>query len=541
MRKHVGWVAGLGALLLAMSGCSSSSGAAGPSGGNLVTGGAQDIGYFREILDEGGIPGPNTLDANGFFNEHYTVLPEPACGEKVCVQAMLAVMRNWVDEEPERVIQIGLNSPIDPKSLVRPATDMVLVVDVSGSMGDAGKLDYVKQGLHILLDELEPGDRVGLVTYETEVHVLATLEGEASREELHGLVDSLLPGGTTNLYGGLETGLAMAARASDPERQSRVVLLSDGLPTAGNTDPEAIRSMAESYVLEGVGLTTIGVGQSFDVDLMRSLAERGAGNFYYVEDPQAVQEVFAEELDYFLTPIALDLTIQLRSGSAYRLKNVTGAVNWRVEDFGGSIWIPAVFLASRTEDATDATPMGRRGGGSSFFVETEPASGTDSPLAEMVEVVLTYRDAETGEEHTQSILVRAPEEAEALAYYSEDPMIKNAAVYQIYKGLHRACEVAGESYDRARQVLEALRRHVVAYLEAHPEDEDVAADLELIERFLENLSRNGTYWGEETGQDPVMDEPVMFCNTAGGAAAWHWLLWVGLAFLAFKRRRARSS
>ena len=91
------------------------------------------------------------------------------------------------------------------------------------------------------------------------------------------------------MYDGLETGLQMAAAQSGMDRESRVVILSDGL--AGASDG-AIIAMADGYIQQGIGLTTIGVGNSFNVSLMRGLAERGAGNFYFLEDAAAIEEVF---------------------------------------------------------------------------------------------------------------------------------------------------------------------------------------------------------------------------------------------------------
>ena len=88
------------------------------------------------------------------------------------------------------------------------------------------------------------------------------------------------------------------------ERQNRVIFLSDGLATVGNTSQQAIVQMATGYIERGIGLTTIGVGDSFDVLLMRGLAEFGAGNFYFVEDAAAAHaEAAAAGL-----PIILPLT-----------------------------------------------------------------------------------------------------------------------------------------------------------------------------------------------------------------------------------------
>src|SRR6185369_12075885 len=94
----------------------------------------------------------------------------------------------------------------------------------------------------------------------------------------------LAPRGGTNIFDGLKAGLDLLGDAPPSDRQNRVIFLSDGLATAGNTSTSAIIDMATSRIIRGIGLTTIGVGTDFDAPLMRGLAERGAGNFYFLEN-----------------------------------------------------------------------------------------------------------------------------------------------------------------------------------------------------------------------------------------------------------------
>ena len=164
---------------------------------------------------------------------------------------------------------------------------------------------------------------------------------------------ALTPRGSTDIFAGLKQGFDLSVAALATDRQNRVIFLSDGLATIGNQDPQAIIAMADSYVERGIGLTTIGVGQDFDVTLMRSLAEHGAGNFYFLEDPSAATEVFQQELAYFVTPIALDITLDAVAGTGYNFGEVVGSTLWTGNQRGGSMHIPAAFLASRTGPAPD--------------------------------------------------------------------------------------------------------------------------------------------------------------------------------------------
>src|SRR5262245_39625293 len=138
---------GLGLLLLAACAKDAEdSGAAGDGGEQGVgpgvgQGGAQDFGQFRAILEAGGIPGPQTLDDVGFFNEHKIELPKADCGADVCLHGELGVMGNMITGSNCTTVMLGMNTPIDPSALERPPLDLALVIDTSGSMSGE-PIDY---------------------------------------------------------------------------------------------------------------------------------------------------------------------------------------------------------------------------------------------------------------------------------------------------------------------------------------------------------------------------------------------------------------
>src|SRR5262245_11320628 len=85
-----------------------------PTGGGVALGGAQDVGGFRAILEAGDLPAEATLDANGFFSEHYAELPAADCGQPLCLVTMVAAGQDWVTGEDRTVLQVSLSTPIDP-------------------------------------------------------------------------------------------------------------------------------------------------------------------------------------------------------------------------------------------------------------------------------------------------------------------------------------------------------------------------------------------------------------------------------------------
>lgn len=494
-------------------------------GGNVSFGGAQDLGEFRSILDAGGIPGPDTLDANGFFNEHYTSTPPANCGHALCIVPGLAVGRDWIAGAPDRTAVIALTTPVDPSTFTRRPLDLVVVVDHSGSMASDGRLDKVKAGLGTLVDNLRDTDRLAIVSFDDRVTVDAALPalGEPlARTSLHAIVDNLRPRGGTDIFDGLDAGFAQlpTTLAGPTDRERRVILLSDGNATAGDTDPAHILAMADAHVETGVGLTTIGVGADFDVALMRGLAEHGAGNFYFLEDPTAATEVFAQELDYFTTPLATELALTATTGAGYRVTGAVGSHLWTDGGGdGGAFAIPAAFVASRTSSASEP---GRRGGGSAIFLALERTdTAPTTPTDRVAHLQLTYRDAATGELVAQALdLVGGGSEGTADApYLVGDDVARRYAMYHMYQAFAAATTEAPAC---ARATLTAARGHAETWL-AHHDDPDLAADVALLDEYVANLDAADPNAAADAATcdlanpTPIpYDQVPMACSTTGG-------------------------
>jgi Ca-activated chloride channel family protein len=543
-------------LLLLVSACgysassdSSSPGGSGSGGGGVSFGGQQDIGELRGILEAGDIPGKDTLDANGFFNEHYNEPPQTGCTDPLCLTPGVSVGRDWLTGAHQATLQIAVNTNIDPTTLTRKPLNLVVVVDHSGSMWDDQRLEKVKVGLHQLVDNLAEGDRIALVQFDDRVDILAPFAETPNRQQLHTLITNLTPRGSTNIYGGLAAGFDLASNAYSSDRQNRVIFLSDGIATAGNTSTPAIIAMTDGYVEQGIGLTTIGVGLSFDVKLMRGLAEHGAGNFYFLEDAAAATEVFDQELDYFVTPLALDVKIKATAGGEWQFGSLVGSTLWTSTPNSGSAAIPAVFVASRTSQGPDP---GRRGGGSMLFIRLTP-TGQRSADGKVADLELSYRLPGSSQIITQRITLAYPHDPAELpidTYLSAPEMAERYAMFNTFLGLRYATQ----SYDFncAVAALQATRSNAVAWNQRH-EDPDIAADLMLIDMYIANLRAHGATASEPTlsscagADNPYGDEVIddyegghghqHACSAGGNPRS---LLVVVLAGLVALRRRRRS-
>ncbi len=509
------------------------------TGGNVGFGGAQDIGELRGILDQGGIPGADTLDANGFFNEHYSELPAADCGQVLCLEPMLAVGKDWLSGGYQATLQIAINTPVDPSTYQRLPLDLVVVVDRSGSMAEDGRLDKVKHGLDTLIDQLHPEDHLALVSFDDQVRVDATFAPELDRAALHADVAALQPGGATNIYGGLQAGFELAQADLGADRQHRVILLSDGNATSGIVDPTQIIAMADDYLGLGMGLTTIGVGLDFDVELMRGLAEHGAGNFYFLEDAAAADEVFTEELDYFVSPLALDVRIGATAGAGYAFGDVAGTHLWSGGSNNGTMAVPAVFVASRESQTGE---VGRRGGGSSIFVRLLPVDGVVDD-GQVATLTLSYRLPGGSERISQTVSMVNPNprgEVPADTWVSHQAMMEHYAMYNVYLGLAAATRDAASDYDCALSEIAATRTGAAAWQAAF-DDPDIGADLVLLDQFAGNLRAHGAVDHANACSDGI-DNPNAYPEyacAAGGRGGPGAALLVLAAALVSRRRRRR--
>jgi len=292
----------------------------------LKPGGAQDVGYFRALVADGQVPTADLFPIEGFLNEHDTPLPPPDYSMLVTLHAFLGLFYDPEANEPLISMQLGLNSGLDPSVIESSNFNLVVVVDTSGSMAEANKLDLVKQGLVLMLDELDENDLLTIVTYSTNAKIAVDTINvtEDVKPNIEAVIDSLQPEGSTNLWGGLELGYKQAMENITDDAVHRVMLLSDGLITEGEDNTTVILNASHMYNEEGIGITTVGVGLSFDFDLMYQLASQGNGNFYFIDGGEKLIEVFQHEIQYLLTPVAENLKISFRLPEGFAVDDIYG-------------------------------------------------------------------------------------------------------------------------------------------------------------------------------------------------------------------------
>ncbi len=174
-------------------------------------------------------------------------------------------------------------------------------------------LDYAKQSVRLLLDQLGPDDRFSLVAYDDEV--LPLVEGARTNDktQLKSMVDQIESGGMTNLSGGWIKGIELVSRETSEEEVNAVQLLTDGQANEGITDPDKLVSLGKDVNdKQSIRTTCMGLGEHFNEDLLSTIATAAGGRFHYIESPEHAPAVFEEELGGLLEVVAQNVEIDLK-------------------------------------------------------------------------------------------------------------------------------------------------------------------------------------------------------------------------------------
>ncbi|GHV52225.1 hypothetical protein FACS1894206_00620 [Deltaproteobacteria bacterium] len=297
--------------------------------------------------------------------------------------------------------RVTLKAPEMLPAPERLPVSVALVIDHSGSMGDAKKMDYAKRAAKTLIRSLAPEDMLAIVIYDDTVKALFPLQKVSDKDKLIKLVEAVEPGGRTFLSGGLEAGIKQLAGVRR-EGPCRVILLSDGLANVGVTRPDAVAAIGAKARKSGIGVSSIGLGLDFHEDMMQRLAQSGGGQYYYIEDSEYLPSVFKQELALTVESFTRNLRCAFISSGAARGVKVYG--------------YESVSKDNTTDiDISDLSAGEERQIMLRLTVKPEKMSG----LQKIGNLQLSYTDRQSGEERQISL----PMQLEVLA---EEPARREA-------------------------------------------------------------------------------------------------------------------
>ena len=233
------------------------------------------------------------------------------------------------------------SGPVQQGAAERLPLNVGVVLDRSGSMG-GHPLDYVKQAAKFLVEQVGANDSLSLTVFDNHVDVVFPAQRVTNKDVLKQAVDSVVPGGSTNLSGGLLRGYEETLKERRSDQVNRVLLLTDGMANAGIVDPDMLEGKVSAMMRKGVSLSTVGVGLDFNEDLLIRLAEAGNGSYYYVREPDEIPSVFASELQGLLSVVAQNIGLKVHGLSGCRAAAVLG-YEPAFDSTGMSLSLPDMF------------------------------------------------------------------------------------------------------------------------------------------------------------------------------------------------------
>jgi Ca-activated chloride channel family protein len=354
----------------------------------------------RRFLNQGQRPPKEAVRVEEFLNYFDYGYPQPVGKHPVAVDTELS-------ESPWnpglKLLRVGVQARHLPAGQ-RPASNLVFLIDVSGSMADANKLPLVKAAFRLLVDQLSPQDRVAVVVYAGAAGLVLPSTPGSEKMRIRDAIDALDAGGSTAGGAGIQLAYQIAEEQFLRGGTNRVILATDGDFNVGTSGEGELRRLVEEKRQTGVFLSVLGFGMGNLKDSkMELLADHGNGQYAYIDNAQEAQKVFVQELGGTLCTVAKDVKLQLefnpRLVRAYRL---IGYENRRLanEEFN--------------DDRRDAGDLGA-GHSVTALYELVPA-GADSPYLARVDSLRYQRVAETpaagrGEWATVKIRYKYPDAA----------------------------------------------------------------------------------------------------------------------------------
>lgn len=276
--------------------------------------------FVRRQLNQGVLPQKDAVRVEEMINYFDYQYPAPESKKQPFKTTVSVLDSPW--RNGNKLVHIGIRG-FDIKG-ERPDSNLVFLLDVSGSMNSPDKLPLVKQSMGMLLSQLKPTDTVAIVAYAGAAGTVLEPTEVKEKQKILAALDRLSAGGSTAGGEGIKLAYRMAALNFAPNAVNRVMLATDGDFNIGITDKDELKGFVERERRKGIFLSVLGFGQgNYQDSRMQALAQSGNGVAAYIDTLGEAQKVLVDEATSTLFPIAKDVKIQVEFNPAtvseYRL------------------------------------------------------------------------------------------------------------------------------------------------------------------------------------------------------------------------------
>ncbi len=207
-------------------------------------------------------------------------------------------------------ILITIEPPVVEQTSDRPPLNLGFVLDRSGSMSGS-KIDYARKAVAYAVEQLLPSDRLSLTLFDTHVQTAIPSTLATDKRRLLDTIQRIQTGSSTALHAGWVNGGMQVSQYLNSEHLNRVILLSDGLANVGETSPDAIANDVHGLMQRGVTTTALGIGADYDEGLLEAMARSGDGNFFHIDSPDQLPNIFETELQGLVGTLGQAVTLSL--------------------------------------------------------------------------------------------------------------------------------------------------------------------------------------------------------------------------------------
>jgi len=307
----------------------------------LAAGGAKDINNFRENISNGYLPLPTDVTYEGLFYDYYFDTGQTEeCQKLFCPSYTYAVTRDPFSGEEEYYLAVGLNSGMKESDFQRKKLNLVVVLDISGSMSSPfdryyydqfgkkieltgegtgkDKIEIATEAVVALLDHLNDDDRFGMVLFNSNAFLAKpmNLVGETDMKAIKDHILEISAGGSTNLDAGMRMATGMHDELTDvdpSEYENRIIFLTDAMPNVGDTSEQGLLGMTGKNADNRVYTTFIGIGVDFNTELVEYITKIRGANYYSVHSAEQFQQRMDDEFEYMVTPLVFNLRLTLEA------------------------------------------------------------------------------------------------------------------------------------------------------------------------------------------------------------------------------------
>lgn len=328
----------------------------------------------RRFLRSGHLPPVNAVRIEEMVNYFSYDYPGPTDDTPFAIHTELS-QAPWADEH--QILKIGVQGK-RMENAALPRRNLVFLIDVSGSMSSHDKLPLLKQGFEMLVKTMREEDKVAIVVYAGAAGAVLLPTSGSDQQSIIEALDRLQSGGSTNGGQGIELAYELAEQGFEKDAINRVILASDGDFNVGVTSKEALTKLIEKKRASGIYLSVLGFGTgNLNDATMEELADKGNGNYSYIDSAMEAKKVLVDEGGSTLVTIAKDVKIQVEF-------NTDAVKSYRLIGYENRM------LSSEDFD-NDAADAGELGPGHSVTALYEIEKHENSEAKSLVELRLRYK------------------------------------------------------------------------------------------------------------------------------------------------------